>query len=553
MLVSGRSTITQASPQVNGGAVGSGGLPRATTETLGAYMGSGQRPEAGAALSFGQGDTKLPPGPPEGLPWASGETVISETLIYAQEADGDGRPGVGGGRNPGGGGRRAPLISQEAPGEALVKSFSSTDVLLSFPQLQPGSAAPLYKDYVDTSSKMDFDWPKTDADRLEGRPWPGCAKWVLPGQCENGHRFARVLLCGQEWCLECGRDWSWIHQRRFARWLPKAMQIKNMGYWVIEWPLASRCKLRSKLPLSDMGKRVKGAFQALGYARGLRRWHFFGDYAGLIGGVEVGLDELRIPYLKAFNSLIKAFAEMDGFDLVLNANQGTIFWSRPGGKCARVVARLVADFAKTYGLHLKPYSSIKLNAHENVLVDGRYLSKSKLKSEKAFLRQVLGEPQLIVNYHYRKSVAEKVHTLKYVTRATFLDKEWDKEMADKLFNFQNANYWGKWADPPVWELRQGEGELGAVESLESGICPDCGEPIHWSRPVEIAFLKTQGPVGDLGAGYFRLPDLPGPRSEPVKEPARVNPLEITGLVIRARAHSSRKARALASRWWADLD
>ncbi len=131
-----------------------------------------------------------------------------------------------------------------------------------------------YKEHVDTSSVHTQNGSKG----LRGLPWPDCAKWLSVGECENCHRFMKVHLCGKEWCLTCGAKNSWIHNRRFARWLVKAQQMRDMGYFVIEWPLNSRHKLHSKQALSDMGKRVKGAFQALGYDRGLRRWHFFGDY-----------------------------------------------------------------------------------------------------------------------------------------------------------------------------------------------------------------------------------------------------------------------------------
>jgi hypothetical protein len=211
--------------------------------------------------------------------------------------------------------------------------------------------------------------------------------------------------------------------------------MKSMGYWVIEWPIASRDKLRTKAALSAIGKRIKGAFQALGYNRGLRRWHFFGE-------------------------------------------KGERGW----------------------------------NPHINVIVDGLYLSKSKLRANKKFLRMVLNEPQLIIHYEYRSSVAEMVHTLKYTLRATFLDKSWDERMSYELFDFQNANVWGgsrRWADPPAWEMDKGKGELDAVEKLESGICPECGKPIHWTKPIEICYLELQGAV-PIGGGYFRLPDIPPP-------------------------------------------
>ncbi|GAI73676.1 unnamed protein product, partial [marine sediment metagenome] len=55
--------------------------------------------------------------------------------------------------------------------------------------------------------------------------------WFIAGECENGHRFAKELVCGKEWCSVCGEDGSTAHMRRFARWLPKAQQLEVMGYF----------------------------------------------------------------------------------------------------------------------------------------------------------------------------------------------------------------------------------------------------------------------------------------------------------------------------------
>lgn len=216
--------------------------------------------------------------------------------------------------------------------------------------------------------------------------------------------------------------------------MPKAFQMVGIGYFVIEWPLSSRDRLKTKEALSEMGKRVKGAMQSLGYGRGLRRWHYF------------------------------------------------------GGK------------------------NIKYNPHINVLVDGKYLGKERLEAVKYYLRMVLDEPDLIINYSYRKSVAEKVHTLKYVTRATFLNIDWDEPLAYGLYNFQNQNYWGKWDQEPVWGLGGADEDLRTQEvvALESGFCPKCGGELSWGRkPVHVNYLHIftrAGWLREVGAGYYELDD-----------------------------------------------
>ncbi len=101
--------------------------------------------------------------------------------------------------------------------------------------------------------------------------------WFIAGECDNGHRFAKELVCGKEWCEVCGEDDSVAHLRRFARWLPKAQQLGVMGYFVFTIPQELRAKYRAKKALSKLGHQVQELLKAFGYSRGLRRWHWFGD------------------------------------------------------------------------------------------------------------------------------------------------------------------------------------------------------------------------------------------------------------------------------------
>lgn len=150
------------------------------------------------------------------------------------------------------------------PGEPGERSCSPSELrqLFGQPIHQFFARDPAYKERIATSPGVAEDC---------------CSRWAVIGQCAEGHTVAKEILCGREWCSVCGEEWSKAHQRRFSRWLPKAQQITKMGYWVLEWPDDSRCKLRSKSELSDMGKLVKSMFITLGYKRGLRRWHYFGD------------------------------------------------------------------------------------------------------------------------------------------------------------------------------------------------------------------------------------------------------------------------------------
>jgi len=269
-----------------------------------------------------------------------------------------------------------------------------------------------------------------------------CPGYWIPGFDDTGNRYAMELFCGREWCPVCGKKNSKMHLRRFARLLPRAMQMPKIGYFVIEWELASRHKLRNKKAISRIGIKIRKEFKAMGYNRGLSRWHWFGEKTN------------------------------------------------------------------------------KYNPHLNVLVDGMFIPDSRLEGIKSRLKSLLNEPNLIVNYSYRKSPGEMVHTLKYITRPTFLDAHWDIPIALELRGFRNQSWWGSgnWSGELVWSLEDLTGEAKkevinmdykAIESLQAGISPKTGGKITWGKALPIGILDNI-PKRDLGAGYYEL--------EPVRPP-----------------------------------
>jgi len=351
-----------------------------------------------------------------------------------------------------------------------------------------GGDSPRYKDSPDKS------FLGTPDSYYFNKPCPG---HFLIGSCENGHRFAKEILCHREWCPTCGQKWSEAHQRKFSRWLPKVQQMKQLGYFVIEWPLASRFRLRSKTALEDAGKMVKQVLsgeweierrrdrgerisrqrkediRAAWFPAGLRRWHYFGDVAR----------EIRED-LKCLN------------------------W---GGE--------PPDTSQDG-------QERRYNPHQNVLVDYGFIVPGKLERIKQSLRAALQEPDLIVHYGYTKEPARMIHALKYVTRATFLDWMWAPDVAASIYNFHNSQVWGKWlsgeelkAHPELaaWSLGDLEGDPDlavlpdplAVESLESGLCPRCGKPLDWAGPYPIKALAGMDKQ-NLGAGYYELSQVRAP-------------------------------------------
>ncbi|GAH93154.1 unnamed protein product, partial [marine sediment metagenome] len=336
--------------------------------------------------------------------------------------------------------------------------------------------SPRYNELPDKSFLGTADFEKT------------CPGHFLIGSCENGHRFAKEIYCFQEWCPRCGAKWSEAHQRKFSRWLPKVQQMRQLGYLVIEWPLASRFRLRSKAALEDSGRMIKRVLsgeweierrrqrgervsrqrkediRAWWFPEGLRRWHFFGDL------------------VKELGEGMKSLAWVD------KASE-----SSPGGQGDRY------------------------NPHVNVLVSYGFITRGKFRRIKRALRAALQEPDLIVHYGYTREPARMIHALKYVTRATFLDGMWAPDVAASIYNFHNAQVWGKWDGELAWSLDELEGEPElkdlpdplAVESLESGICPRCGKPLDWTGPYPIKVLEGMEKQ-DLGAGYCELEQVRAP-------------------------------------------
>lgn len=106
---------------------------------------------------------------------------------------------------------------------------------------------------------------------------PTCSMGFVRGKCTGGHQFAKLLLCGREWCKDCGKENSYSHQRRIARWFPKVMQMEKFGYLVITVPDQIREASKDKKFLTDFRTYAKRKLQRMGYDKGLIRYHWAGD------------------------------------------------------------------------------------------------------------------------------------------------------------------------------------------------------------------------------------------------------------------------------------
>jgi len=268
-------------------------------------------------------------------------------------------------------------------------------------------------------------------------PCPGVA---LHGECEEGHRWAKGVICNREWCPpaedQCGGKNGPAHNRRKARWMPKARQIGGMGRFIITTPLEIRYKYRTQESLGKVGTAFKRMFQRHGYDRGLRRWHLFGEDHREEGQ---GTPQYH-PHLEVL---------VDGSYL--------------RRKQLRAIKRSVANIL---GVRVS-----RVNVYYEYVRPG--------------------------------NIRRKLHRVSYALRPTFTDWRWDVSLAYSIIGFHNMQTWGKWDGPDLWDVPEGDSEApGAdLEALEKGYCPLDGSRITWSgvRPVSQLVGPYWKPVG---GGYW---------------------------------------------------
>jgi len=167
--------------------------------------------------------------------------------------------------------------------------------------------------------------PELETDRR--RPAEGvqlefpCPTWAVVGECEDGHHFAKDLICNREWCRSCGGVDGRAHQRRKAAWLPRACQMRVIGSFVLTIPPEIRDRYRTKAALGKLGTAAKRMLQRHGFNRGLRRWHIFGEDHPGEGLQGDGLP----PYHPHLNILVEAgFLELEILEVVKDSWAGIL-------------------------------------------------------------------------------------------------------------------------------------------------------------------------------------------------------------------------------------
>jgi hypothetical protein len=217
---------------------------------------------------------------------------------------------------------------------------------------------------------------------------PDCSRGFVKGNC-GCTSYAKNIICGKEYCKDCGREGSPQHQKRFNRWLPKARALNKFGVLVVTIPEELRYKYQNKIRLSAFRTAIKNKLKRLGFEKGLMRWHLFGDCEWCKGKAcykcnHTGAGNEFKPHL---NIIIES-----GF--IKDINNSTILTE---------LKSFVQDFWK-----------------------------AKFKKKYA----------ININYHYSKQITDRVHQVKYITRSTF--RIYDQQTDELLKSYRMTTVWGVW-------------------------------------------------------------------------------------------------------------
>jgi len=277
-----------------------------------------------------------------------------------------------------------------------------------------------------------------------------CPTGVAIGECEAGqHRYGMEVVCNREWCIAtpgCGGKDGKAHQRRKSLWMPRVRQMKTMGQWTITLPPELRDDYRTREALAGLGKKVKRLYQRLGYKRGLRRYHWFGE-------PENGPDGVTPVFHPHLNLLTESgFLPYSEISKVVHGVARIL-------KCdvARVVVHYQYDKRPVRMLHMMKY----------------------------ILRPTF------LDFRWDEEMAYEVIGLRHCLA-------WGK--------WKEA---GEWL-PPLWGVQSVEESLAEkAEVVQRGFCPEDGTEIKWTGFLGFQYIQNDERWLHLGAGYWQFSDAGG--------------------------------------------
>lgn len=263
-----------------------------------------------------------------------------------------------------------------------------------------------------------------------------CSPGFVKGSCRGGHNFASVQYCGREYCRDCSKDGSPIHQRRVNNWNSRIGEWGQMGYLVITVPEALRPFFFDREILRDFRFKVLRKLKSdFGIKKGLCRYHWFGDcencgaqgceYCYYTGSGDFFHPHLNILFERGYiENVSKYFAPLRSW--------------------------MANYFRKVVDHHIT-----KLQKNLNWWIDEDYTYYDHLLD----IRNEIKSSNLVINYSFVTEAGEKMNRIKYITRATF--KRYYSEVKETLHNFRNCIVWG-------WK----RGEIQEDDRQEN-LCPVC--------------------------------------------------------------------------------
>lgn len=317
-----------------------------------------------------------------------------------------------------------------------------------------------------------------------------CHTGWIKGECSGGHSYAKAVMCDKEWCPDCGKKHSNIHERRITRWWSPIMSMQIVGQLVIPIPEQFREDFYNRDLLRAFRKYITRKLKGDGFKRGLSKWHWAGKCThckekGCEKCKKTGMSDVWKPHL---NILIE-----NGYEPFLKDNDNWI--NRYKDDIAFQMCKLINQYRKN--------EKAKQHAKDlNCEFEDINLSKVKLDDN-----EIANVDSIVLHYSYTDKPEKKIHYNTYITRATWrYDNNF--KVISTIKGFRTTSWWGK---HPKTHERTSE-----LAFLEKGCCPECDSnkiksEIKWGcfESAKNAGFDYRYIKKIIGAGYYLL-DLPPP-------------------------------------------
>ncbi|GAI60657.1 unnamed protein product [marine sediment metagenome] len=160
----------------------------------------------------------------------------------------------------------------------------------------------------------------------------------------------------------------------------------------------------------------------------------------------------------------------------------------------------------------------KYHPHLNVLYDGGYLSEEQFAKKKDLIRRKLLprsiakriKKDLVIHSDYTQDPKLKMRWISYVMKASFIEKSWDRPLADALKGFHNGCFAGFWNDAPKWKLTGTDKKFNALLNVTKGFHPVSGKPIVWEKTTYPWVLLSIENHVDIGGWWYLFPNERAP-------------------------------------------